>query len=247
MNNKRRIFFENLKTKILSGCSDCDHTGWLDVSDSPSPCRCLKQFERYLELDAAGIDKEYWDLSLASNWNGDQIAKDRVEEYITNLSSAYDNGLGIVFHGTNGVGKTFLGVTILKKALELGKSVCFITMAELCQKMKSKIDSEGDREFYEDRVKNVDYLYIDNLGSEYRPQNFGTYTLAEFDILARHRRRNLLPTLLSTNLSREEFISQYGSSISSLFSASAQFLHVQGSDFRQSQGQQYFEKLRDPV
>lgn len=242
---KRFDFFNSLKDKLLKDCSLCDHSGWREMNGTSSICSCLSRFESYVELDDAGIDREYWDISF-DNWKGDGLALRKVQEYIQHIESAYKNGLGMVFYGNNGTGKSMLSVQILRAALSRGYSIRFITMAEVTALMKSKIDKPDiDGKFYEDKVKNAEFLCLDNLGSEYKPQNFGTYTMAEFDILSRYRRRNLLPTLITSNLSDSEFISNYGSSISSLFSASSQFVRVEGKDFRQEQGNDYLSKLKE--
>lgn len=246
MIEKRKEFFMKLQNKLFSECGLCNKDGWVPSSLSDSvfkACSCRLKFEMYIESDDSGIDKEYWDLDW-SDWRGDELAKRKVQEYIEHLDSAYENGLGMVFYGRNGVGKTFLSTQILKTALQKGKSIRFLTMAETVALMKSKIDDENDEEFYEKSVKNVEFLCLDNLGAEYQPKNFGSYTLAEFDILARHRRRQLFPTILTTNLSMDEFKTLYGSSISSLFSACSQFISVEGKDFRSEQGKGYADKLR---
>ena len=233
--SKKIEFFQNMKTRMMKDCKACDDKG------GPK-CRCVQTVGEYWDMDEAGIEREYWDLTWL-HWKGDALAKKKAIEFCDNIENAYENGLGMVLHGGNGTGKSMLSTMILKSALRKGKSIRFITMAETVMKMKGKISNPADEVFYEDKVKGADFLCLDNLGSEYRPQNFGPYTLAEFDILARFRRRNLLPTIITTNLSVEEFVKQYGTSISSLFQASSLFIKVEGRDFRKEQGSKYAEKI----
>ena len=243
--SKKSDFFSSLKAELLNSCQKCDHEGWTKLGpslyDSTSPCDCLNRFKSYVEMDSAGINREYWDLDW-KDWCGDQLVQSCVQDYILNLENAYKNGLGLVLHGGNGVGKTFLSTQILKAAIAKNYSTRFITMAEITALMRSKIDSVDDNDIYERCVKNSEFLCIDNAGSEYRPS--GNYAPAEFDILARHRRRNLFPTIISTNLSHEEFVQIYGPSISSLFSASSKFINVLGSDFRLEQGNSFDRLLK---
>jgi len=238
---KKTDFFIKLRDQLLDSCGKCDHSGF--ISFPGVRCDCLTQYETYIELDDAGINREYWDLTF-KDWKGDLVAKKRVVEYIDNIDSAYENGLGLVLHGSYGTGKTMLSSLILTAALKKEHTIRFITMAEVCDKMRSKIDNVEDNSFYEDKVKNVDFLCLDNLGSEYHPTKFGTYILSTFDILARYRRRNFLPTILTTNLSKSDFIDLYGSAISSLFSACSQFVQVEGKNYRDEQNKQFESKLK---
>ena len=240
---KKRDLFLKLKQKLLESCLICNKTGWKDTGEM---CDCLKKFEYYLDLDDAGIDKEYWDLTV-ENWESDGVALSKVEEYIDSLDIAYENGFGLVFSGSNGTGKTLLSSFILKEALKLGRTIRFITMGEVRDLMLRKISDPIALSFFDVKVKSVDFLCLDNLGSEYVPQRLGQngpYILSEFDILARYRKRNLMPTILTTNLSEQAFIEQYGSSISSLFRGCSSFIEVKGSDFRPKQAKKIESKIK---
>lgn len=231
--NKKNDMLLKLKTGLLSACDKCNHTGWIDGHGyADVMCQCLSQFENYIKLDEAGIDREYWNVSF-NDWKGDEVARSLVEKYIDKIDVAYEEGLGMVFWGNSGTGKTMLCSIVLKYAMRKNYSVRFITMAELLDVLRKKIADEQVELFYEDNIKNVDFLCIDNLGSEYSAKRAGvSYSVAEFDILARHRRRNLLPTILTTNENPTEFNALYGSSISSLYSGCSKFVNVVGEDYR---------------
>ena len=242
MNQKRIDYFNSLKANLVNGCNSCGHTGWISTHATSSICTCLATFESYVEMDDAGIDREYWSLEW-SDWRGDELVLGKVKEYVDNIRNAYKHGLGLVLHGGNGVGKTFLSSQILKSAMANGYSARFITLAELTALMRSKIDKPEDEKFYEDNVKNAEFLSIDNMGSEHRASS--SYVPGEFDILARARRRNFFPTLITTNLSRGEFDNIYGPNISSLYSSCSAFLCVEGTDFRKQQGNNYSALLKE--
>jgi DNA replication protein DnaC len=226
--HKKQLF--KLRDTLLNSCTKCNHSGWInDVQ-----CECSKKFEYYVKLDAAGIDKEYWLLDFDA-FIGDGVAKGLVEKYIANLDVAYDEGLGLVLWGGNGLGKTLLSSIILKRALSANKTIQFTTMAELLEIMRDKISNDDAKKFYEEQIKNVDFLCLDNMGSEYAPaKSTGQFSVAEFDILSRYRRRNALPTILTTNENPESFRKLYGNSISSLFSGNSLFIEVTGVDYRKS-------------
>jgi DNA replication protein DnaC len=225
---KKKEMFLKLRDKLYNDCNKCNHTGWIN----DYPCECSRKLEYYIGLDEAGVDREYWTLTF-NDWKGDEVAKNLVVSYLEKLDNAYDKGVGIVLWGNHGTGKTMLSSFILKKAMISKRSIRFITMGELTDLFRRKIEDKEAEIFYEDKVKNVDFLCIDNLGSEYVPQTTNnTYTLSQYDTLARHRKRNLLPTILTTNLDQGDFIRQYGPAVSSLYSGCSIFIKVNGLDFR---------------
>jgi DNA replication protein DnaC len=229
--NKKNDMLIKLRDRLMAECTLCDKTGWI----GDTMCKCRTDFQRYMLLDDAGIDREYWDVTF-DDWKGDQVARHLVEKYIAKLDVAYEEGLGIVFWGNTGTGKTMLCSIILKQALTVGKSIRFITMAELLDVFRKKIENKDIEKHYEENIKNVDFLCIDNLGSEYGPKKaHGSYSVAEFDLLARYRKRNLLPTLLTTNDTPDVFKEQYGAAISSLYAGCSAFIEVTGHDFRTTQ------------
>jgi len=240
-NNLREKRLNKIKINLLKNCTVCKGTG---ILEDGNVCTCLITYEKYVHYDFAGIEKEYWDLTLDKNWVGDKVAKKYTQLYIKYIEKAYDNGLGIIYVGKNGVGKTMLVNIILKEALNKKYSVKNITLEELLKLIKSSFESSEAKEEYQ-KIKQTDFICLDNVGSEYKPKDFGVFTVAEMDLLIRYRRRNLLPTIITSNLiNKEEFIENYGSSILSLLISASKFIIVQGEDHRQKQGEDWESKLR---
>lgn len=75
---------------------------------------------------------------------------------------------GIFLYGQMGVGKTFLLKRIAKKLAEQGKKVGFINTSTLVQKVKTTFSAtaEGMYDDVVEQLKNVDYLFIDDIGAE---------------------------------------------------------------------------------
>lgn len=74
-------------------------------------------------------------------------------------------------------------------------------------------------------------LVVDDLGMEYADAK-GNF-VADLDALLDARYRNLLPTVLTTNLDAEEFGERYGRRLRSRIHESGCFLNVNGDDLRQ--------------
>jgi len=240
MDNEFDLFYEDelmkIKDRLVKQCTICKGTG---LDDDANDCTCYKKYIRYVKLASSNIPKEYWSLKL-DDFKGDKTSLSVVQRYIDNIEKAYKNGLGLTFLGPNGRGKTFLSSIILKTAIKKDYSAFFITMAELIKLIQKGFDESDKIEYYERTIKNSQFLCLDNLGSEYRNlHNFGGFIVAEFDILMRFRKSNLLPTLLTTNLSTDEFKKAYGKSVDSLLQASNKKIVVMGDDFRNKIGSKW--------
>jgi DNA replication protein DnaC len=206
----------------------------------------MKKYEYYVKLVTAGIDIEYWDLTLDKDWEGDKLAKETTFKIINNLDKFYEDGLSAIFYGNNGTGKSFLSIEILKSAIKKDLSVQFITFAELLEKVKDSFDSESEefQQYYKEKILDVSILDIDNLGAEYSPKNNTEFPSYRLELLMRYRHRNCLPTIITTNLQPKEFTEIYGSSVNSLISNRSMFIGVFGEDFRLKNNKQWESILK---
>jgi len=241
MDNLQEKRLGKIKINLLKNCTICKGTG---ITKDEHTCICLLNYEKYVHYDFAGIEKEYWELTLEKDWIGDKVAKKYTQLYIKHLVKAYENGLGIIYLGKNGVGKTMLSNVVLKEASDKNYSVRNITLEELLKLIKTSFESSDAKDEYE-KIKQMDFICLDNVGLEYKPKDFGVFTVAEMDVLIRYRRRNLLPIIITSNLtSKEEFMENYGSSILSLLISASKFIIVQGEDYRLKQGEDWENKLK---
>lgn len=110
---------------------------------------------------------------------------------------------GIYLYGQMGVGKTFLLKRIAKKMAEIGKKVGFVNLSTLVQKVKSTFSpsNEGGYDDVVDKLKNVDYLFIDDIGAEPVSQWFRDEFL--FSIL-NDRMQNERITFFTSNYSYDD-------------------------------------------
>lgn len=229
-----------IKARVLKECKICNGEGWIPVTlpngkKAGSECECLKKVMRYVSYKLSGIGKEYWDLEK-SDWYGDNQALMTTGLYITQIVKAKEDGYGLIYHGTNGRGKTFLSTLILKEALKKKYSAYIITVSELMKTIKGTFDrnyerAEENKEMY-DKIRDVDFLVLDNMNSEYCPKNNADFNISEFDVLFRYRARECMPTIITSNYSEEEFKENYGKSIESLLSGKNKYVNVGGEDFR---------------
>ena len=218
---------KEVKSRMLGECNLCNHIGYVDGKS----CKCLKKFEKYVDYAYCGIDEEYWNIDF-DDFQSDQVAKEEAKKYCDNLENARKHGLGFVFHGDNGTGKSTLSCIILIQAKKQKHSIYFATFSEVLSIIKKSFASSYWKEYYDKMILNADFLCIDELGSEYRPKDLESFCVAELNSLSRYRRRHNLCTLITTNLDQNDFITTYGKTISSLFSGCSKFVAVKGGDWR---------------
>jgi len=181
---------------------------------------------------SAGILEEFWDLDI-DQYKGNEAVIKVVQEYLANLDNARKQGISIFFYGTNGTGKTFLGVEVLKEALRKGYSAQFTSLGGIIQALTDGWYDAEKRRRYEERIRDVDFLMIDDVGKEMRISKNGLTEMV-FDNLIRYRSFRNKPMILTTNSDIESVENVYGKSIVSLLHGKFIPIRVVGEDYRKT-------------
>lgn len=207
------------------------------LKSDPIQCSCLKKMMLYMQLQAANVPREYYDLTLNDFkiWNDEKakIIKPRIENIIKDTDSFFQQGKSLFFYGENGTGKTMLSVEILKAALKKKYSIhyeFYPIIYEAFAKKGYKADEVKDK--FDEIFSNTDFLVIDELGKELEDGNKNTSSrLLEIHIL---KKRADKPTILISNFSngKKEAANIYGQHVASMLSFNYEFMHVPGVDYR---------------
>ena len=113
---------------------------------------------------------------------------------------------GFYIYGTNGLGKTFTLKRFARLLAERGRKIGFVTaptLVSLFQNAFSRSSQEDLKQDIIDTLKNVDYLFIDDIGSESISAWFRDDIL--FQILS-DRHANYKGTFFSSNYSYDELV-----------------------------------------
>ncbi len=181
----------------------------------------------YKKYKDSGILRAFWDVEL-NDYKGDQEALACSKKYVNKFDAAYKNGIGMYLHGGFGTGKTMLVNCILKNAIHTGRySVHFTTLSELMGKFEDRF-SPASKSFI-NKIKNVSFLGIDDIGKEYR--NDSGFVEAKFNDVIRYRNMSNYPTLLTSNKAPDE-LKEYGQSIYSIIKGFCVVVYVKGRDYR---------------
>ena len=165
-----------------------------------------------VKLSRAGIPKRYINSSF------EQITKTGCPETVRSLAEIayrYSNrlkenikqGRGLLFYGEVGLMKTTLACCVAREAVRQGVGVYFISMPELLDAMTVMSRNKDPAEFraFEDRIKHVSILILDDFGAEYP----AGWVLNKVDAIITNRYNNMLPTIITTNMLPDEIDERY--------------------------------------
>jgi DNA replication protein DnaC len=217
-----------LKSRIKQTCT-CQGVGCLACQAK------INRMERYAE---ANIPMDYWFLPF-KNFEGDPNFKKIIIEKLETIDDLYNNGESLAFIGKFGLGKTYATCCILKQALLKDFTVRYDTMSDVINNI---VSSKEESLAYLEKLKNVDFLAIDEFGkrwvfpSEKAEQLFGQ----NLEFILRTRFQNHLPTILCSNDSNiDQVLSEdFSRAFSSLKSQYIEEIFVGGIDFRKKIGKE---------
>jgi DNA replication protein DnaC len=157
----------------------------------------------------------------------------KVAQYAAEIERAKRKGLSIILAGSNGTGKTLLAVSILKRAIRKGFTAQMASLGGIIQMYTDGWSDSHKRVLFDERVKNVDFLMIDDVGKEYQAKN-SDLTEVMFDNLIRYRVGRRKPFILTTNTSASDMKNRYGNSLMSLLSGKCLAVQMVGEDYRKA-------------
>lgn len=215
---------------------------------------------RFLGMDPKDI------LAKTGEWP--EIVEDWLESAIAGknikqIGGLGTTGVGLLFAGKAGLGKTTHAVTTLMEFIRnlpededkarsiLGMSssdfgmsarpIYYMTYPEFLSRKKAMIDADPEtkKELYMEmegfhgRAKedwlNVRVLVLDDLGKEYKGSG---YNDASFDEILRSRYDKGLPTIITTNIARENWKTQYGEAMGSFVYEAFSLVSLDNGDLR---------------
>jgi hypothetical protein len=182
---------------------------------------------------------------------------------IKQIGGIGSTGVGLLFDGGPGLGKTTHAVTTLMefvrrlpeddaaacKVLSISgdcygfnsRPVYYMTFPEFLSKKKAMFDADEETrrnlnlemEGFHGRSKedhlNVRLLVLDDLGKEYGSK----YDDSSFDEILRARYDKALPTIITTNVRREDWAAKYGDAMGSFAYEAFKRVRIIGEDLRQ--------------
>lgn len=163
-----------------------------------------------------------------------QPVKDSIQRYIENLDSMFSSNSGILFRGSNGVGKTMLACIILKEAYRRRYSCRRTTFVEYIDSYTRMWNSRSldekdlvEQDFYS-MYKAVEFLVLEELGKEIDSK----VAAPILEDCLRYREEHGLVTIICTNLSVSAIENKYGASCYSLLKGNMTPIRIEVEDHR---------------
>ena len=185
-----------------------------------------------------GVPKKYTSKTLKDfrdYGNADlKEVRDFCEDYVENIEVNIEEGRGIFFYGSNGVGKSFLSCIILKEVYRHRYSCRRVTFSQYISAYTeswgaTKDEKDVSNQDLLDKYKRVEFLVLEEIGKEIDSK----IAKPILEDLLRYREEHGLVTIICCNMNLEEFKSQYENSICSIIAGTQTIIKIVGKDRRQ--------------
>ena len=185
-------------------------------------------------LSIIGIPRKFHNTTLEDfntyDTKGLKQLKNFVEKYLTTISNrdrqSYQDG--ILFYGSNGVGKTMLSCIILRQAYKYRWTSYRTTFLKYVDSYTSSWDKDNEVSTLWKTCREAQYLVLEEVGKEIDSK----ITKPILEDLLRYREENNLVTIICTNISPNDLEELYGASIMSLIKGSMTPVKITGKDRR---------------
>lgn len=220
-------------------------------------CKCQKfkieeeekkalQEQRLLELDrlkeASLIGERYKNVIFENTQLSDNEtfnnAYKRCKKYCEVSQQVYEEGMGIYIFGESGTGKTHLTSCMANELMEQNYQVLFTNFAEISKMIKTtfKRDSKETENDYINQLANIDFLFIDDLGTEIVQKNDEDTWLQEkiYDVINKRYNANK-PTIFTSNYSMKELVVERGmmkKTVDRIMEMSTAIIKIEGKSYR---------------
>lgn len=160
--------------------------------------------------------------------------KELVTDYISNIDSMFCNNKGILFSGSNGVGKSMLASIILKEAYRHRYScrrtnfIDYINSYTRAWNARSVDEKDTIEQDFYTNYKAAEFLVLEEVGKEVDSK----VSAPILEDCLRYRDEHGLVTIICTNLSYNVLRERYGNSCFSLFQGNMIPVCIEGKDQR---------------
>ena len=221
-------------------CFDCQDTGYLNQDK----CRCFKKLSIDLLYQQSNL-RQVLDIENFESFSLTYYSDNYIDPLTGSTSldimkkafrvckdfsdTFFDPFSNLFLYGDPGVGKTFLSHCIAKDLMDRSYSVIYFTAFDLFDTFaKSNFEKNHNATLMSDHILDCDLLIIDDLGTELS----NSFTASQLFICVNERMLKEKPTIISTNLSLDDFKNVYSERVFSRISSHYTMLRLIGDDIR---------------
>lgn len=221
-------------------CSKCNDTGYI----GQERCQCFQQAIIDLLYSASNmrkvLEKENFKTFREEYYSDDMTSKGlpsprmnirKIVQHCFSFVSRFPNHENILFQGSTGVGKTFLSHCIAKEIMDKGYTCIYITAFQLFDYLAKHTFQNKEKKEPEisiDLIFQCDLLIIDDLGTELNNK----FVVSQLFQCLNERLLKEKSTIISTNLSSQEFRNAYSERIFSRIIENYSWYKIYGQDIR---------------
>ena len=185
-----------------------------------------------------GVPKKYTSKTLKDfrDYGNTDLkeVRDFCEDYVENVEVNIEEGRGIFFYGSNGVGKSFLSCIILKEVYRHRYSCRRVTFSQYISAYTeswgaTKDEKDVSNQDLLDKYKGVEFLVLEEIGKEIDSK----IAKPILEDLLRYREEHGLVTFICSSITPKEIAEIYGASIMSIIKGSMTPIKIVGKDKRQ--------------
>jgi len=194
-------------------CAVCHDRGIVLEGDVAYPCSCMQTRKLENQFRNARISRELMRCRLEkfrfdyyTSDTNDQSHYEAASRALKASKSFVEeckhnpHALGILFIGPVGSGKTFLAASIANKLMESQLQVLFLVVPDLLDELRATYKSEINEIDLLDSARTIPFLILDDLGAH----NYTDWTRNRIYSIINYRMNELLPTIITSNLSLDE-------------------------------------------
>jgi DNA replication protein DnaC len=222
--------FKAEASKLVSDCPKCD--GSLENLK----CDCVRRFHFEVEAFEACIPQDFWYITTDQITHNVGVFERYVKSYVKRLSVAQRKGYGLLFSGSNGVGKTTFMSYILANAIRRGRSAYYTTLLRLDHDFKRGFDDTEVRARLEFMLSS-DFLCLDEMTKEqFRALDKPAWIRTQIERILKQRFDENKPVLMATNAGGAQIKEVYGPTIASIITGKYQIAMMEPGDVRATLG-----------
>ena len=136
----------------------------------------------------------------------------RCKKYCEVAGQVLDKGIGIYLFGNKGTGKSRLTACMANQLMENYHTVLYTNFSEISKYIRCSFGKTGETEYeFLDRLSSIDFLFIDDFGTELVTKNDQDLWLQEkvFEVVNK-RYNNNKPIIFTSNYSLRQLIEERG-------------------------------------
>ena len=227
------------KDKIVRCICECQNQKYLKEEEEIKQKEKLRQIKELKVKSLLG--SRYSDVNFENISSGNETfnkALERCKKYCNISNKALEEGWGIYIYGSSGTGKTHLTACMCNELTNQLKQCLFTNFFEISKSIRNTFNNNGESEVnLIERLSHVDFLFIDDIGTELLKKNGEDTWLQEkiYDIINK-RYNNKLPTIFTSNYSLSELLNSRGmmdKTVDRILEMSTAIIKIEGKSYRQ--------------